>query len=94
MEKFNSAVQNLQLQFGPRAAPEIFLKNMPTAPTSSKNRGLLGIRVGRAVRHPRTNALRGHARGVPPRHPVARRVGTGMGIHLARCSRGHGLLAG
>jgi len=71
MEKFNSAVQNLQRRINKGRRPRDIFEEHGNRPHPSTHRGLLGIRVGRALRHPRTNALCGHVPGVPSGHPFA-----------------------
>lgn len=71
MEKFDSMVQNLQPQRTKGCRPRNIFDAHADRPHPSNHRGLLGILVGRAVRLPWANALRGHALGVPSGHPFA-----------------------
>ena len=71
MEKFDSMVQNLQPQRTKGCRPRNIFEAHADRPHPSIHCGLLGILVGRALRHSCTNALRGHTPGVSAGHPFA-----------------------
>ena len=87
-------VQNLQPRRHKGSRPRDIFEEHGNGLHPSIDCVFLGTCVGRAMRRPCTNALCGHAPRVSERHPIARRVGNGLGIYLAGCTRSHGVLAG
>ena len=85
-------VQNLQPRRHKISRPRDIFEEHGDCLYPSTDSSLLGTCVMRAMRYTCTSALCGHAPGFPKRHPIARRVGSGLGIHLAGCTRSHGIL--
>ena len=94
LEKFASMVQNLTSVDQVHLMSSGIFEGHGDRPNISMDRNELGTCVGRSMLHDGSIALPRGAVGVQHRHSFARCMGVGLGIHLARCPSGHGVLAG
>ena len=94
LEKLASMVQNLTSHRRHEMPARDNFEEHGPSPNTSFDRSVPGTSVGRVVHPGGPNAMCRISHGFPPRHPIAGRVGSGLGNHLAGCTRSHGILAG